>query len=225
MIVLDPPAKHPWEPSKIVLLSGLSDPSSCALSRIQRTFLDQLSVPPEGKVYANFPYVPPQRAEQLAVPLPLASWRNLRQFLGARRSPYRERAIAHWEAISLSCDALLVVTLSCGLEILNVCLSTGVRPRGIDVVALGAVARSRPSVGHILVRGSRDFIRNPLLGADLVLPGVGHLDYLANPAVLDLVNRRARALVDVFDGSMTQAVAPMCSQPDRRVSRDERERS
>lgn len=208
MIVLDPPAKHIWTPFKVVLLSGLSDPASSALSAVQRTFLDRLAVPEEAKVYANFPYLPPQRAEQRAVPLPVASWHNVRQFLGARRSPYRERAIAHWEALSCSCDSLLVITLSCGLEILNVCLSTGLRPPAIDVVALGPVARSRPPVSHTLVRGSRDFIRNPLLGAETVLPGVGHLDYLANPAVLELVNRQAQRLCETIGLSKMPVSGP-----------------
>lgn len=214
MIVLDPPVTHASAPLKVVLLSGLSDPSSCALSRLQRTFLDQLGLPQESKVYANFPYIPPRNAEQRAVPMPLASWRNLWQFLGCRRSPYRERAIAHWQAIASSCDGLIVVTLSCGLEILNVCLSSGICPQAIDVVALGAVARARPPVPHTLVRGSRDFVRNPLLGADHVLPGVGHLDYLANPAVLALVNERATMLGEALVGWSAQAVSGGAIEPD-----------
>ena len=195
MIVFSEPVVHPPTPLKVVLFSGLSDPASCALSRSQQQFLDRLSVPRESKIYANFPYLPPDRAEQAAIPLPLASWRNLSQFLRAWRSPYREHAVAHWNALAGSCHGLLVVTISCGLEILNACLSTGLRPAEMEVLALGPVARNRPPVPHTLVRGDRDYVLNPLFrSVDIVLPGVGHLEYLNCPAVFELAEQRMQSL-------------------------------
>ena len=191
MIVFQPPTTHPQARWKVVLLSGLSDPASTALSRSQHDFLDRLDLPAASRVDANFPYLPADRPEQRSVPLVLASWRNFRQFRGAARSPYRDRAAAHWDALARSCDGLLVITLSCGLEILNACLQTGHRPQAIDVVALGPVAWGRPPVSHLLVRGARDPIANPWFReCDLWIPGVGHLDYLQSPAVLDLVRER-----------------------------------
>ena len=195
MIVFNPPVVHPSTPLKVVLLSGLSDPTSCALSQSQQQFLDRLSVPRDSKIYANFPYLPPDRAEQASIPLPLAGWRNLSQFLRAGKSPYREHAVAHWNSLVGSCDGLLVITISCGLEILNACLSTGTRPAAMEVLALGPIAWNRPPVPHILVRGSRDYVINPLFrSVDIVLPRVGHLNYLNNPAVIELAEQRIQSL-------------------------------
>jgi hypothetical protein len=57
MIVFRRPARHAFTAVKVVLLSGLSDPASCDLSRSQTRFLAALRVPEAWKVYANFPYV------------------------------------------------------------------------------------------------------------------------------------------------------------------------
>jgi hypothetical protein len=196
MIVHSSPIEHPPTPTKIVLMSGLSDPSCCALSRVQQQFLDRLTAPRETKLYANFPYVPPSRSEQLPVPLLIASWRNFSQFVGVRRSPYRDHALAHWNSLAGSCRGLLVVTISCGLEILNMCLSSGVRPPELEVLALGPVAWRRPPVTHTLIRGSHDFVVNPWFrSVDLVLPGVGHMNYLDNPNVIELVESRMQNLL------------------------------
>lgn len=195
MIVLKPPITHPVTPIKVVLFSGLSDPSSCALSAGQLRFLDELSLPPECKIYANFPYLSPGRVEQESIPIAVASWRNLSQFLGAWRSPYQQCAQAHWAALTVSCERLLVITISCGLQILNACLATGTCPRNIDILSLGPVAWDRPSVSHTLVRGSRDYVVNPWFrAADIILPGVGHLDYLDHPLVRDLAEERIARL-------------------------------
>lgn len=196
MIVLNPPITHAVTPVKVVLLSGLSDPSSCALSASQRKFLDNLSLPQDYKVYLNFPYLPQSRTEQASIPMALASWRNLAQFLGAWRSPYQQCAQAHWKALAVSCDRLLVITISCGLQILNACLATGLRPPNIDILSLGPVAWDRPPVSHTLVRGSRDYVVNPWFrAADIVLPGVGHLDYLSHPQVRELAEMRLEKLL------------------------------
>jgi hypothetical protein len=195
MIVLQPPTLHAWSRLKIVLLSGLSDPTSCALSQTQQEFLRRLVSPSESKVFANFPYHPPDRDTQASVPLLLASWRNLSQFRRAMHSPYREHALQHWQSLVNSCEELFVITLSCGLEILNVCLSTGVRPEKIDVLALGPVARQRPPVPHLLVRGQRDWIVNPWFReVDLRVPDLGHLDYLKSPRIVELAQTRIDAM-------------------------------
>lgn len=203
MIVFQPPTTHPQSRWKVVLLSGLSDPASTVLSRAQQDFLDRLDRPAASRVDANFPYLPSDRPEQRSVPLVLASWRNFRQFRIAARPRYRDRATAHWDALARSCDGLLVITLSCGLEILNACLQTGHRPQAIDIVALGPVAWERPPVSHLLVRGERDRVMNPWFReCDLRLPGVGHLDYLNSPAVLDLVRERLDRLQRALEASV-----------------------
>lgn len=205
MMVFQSPVTHAPTAVKVVLLSGLSDPSCCALSCSQQQFLDQLVLPRDSKIYANFPYHSPSKPEQASIPLVLASWRNLSQFLSAGRSPYREHATAHWASLVASCQGLLVITISCGLEILNTCLSTGIRPKEIEVLALGPVAWSRPPVSHLLVRGSRDHVVNPFFRAvDVRLSGVGHLNYLQNATVIELANERLKRLCQrVGTGAIT----------------------
>lgn len=195
MIVYSPSVEHPHAPLKVVLMSGLSDPTCCALSPVQRRFLDALNLPAESRIDANFPYLPGVRNEQRPISLWIASWNNWNQFRSAARVPYRDHARRHWQALVKSCDRLLVITLSCGLEILNVCLASGEIPAQIDVLALGPVAWKRPPVSHLLVRGSRDRVLNPAFReVDQVLPGLGHLDYFQSPTVLELARHRLERL-------------------------------
>lgn len=188
MIVLETPVRHPFTARKVALLSGLSDPSSCALSEVQAWFLEGVRAEAAEKTAANFPYVPSARPATRP-PLWLASWRNLRQFHGASHPRYRDAARRHWRALADSCDELLVITLSCGLEILNQCLDDDDAQRAIFVIALGPVARQRPPIACTLVRGERDRIAQWFFPkSDVVLRGVGHMDYLLHPATLHLVN-------------------------------------
>lgn len=190
MIVDAPPVRHRFTPRKIALLSGLSDPSTCALSDVQAQFFASLDAKNDEKLAANFPYVPcaPPASRP---PLWLASWRNVHQFLGASRPRYRDAARRHWRALADSCDELLVITLSCGLEILNQCLDADDERRAISIIALGPVARKAPPLDCLLVCGERDRIaRWYFPRSDVMLPGVGHMDYFRHPATLQLVNQR-----------------------------------
>jgi hypothetical protein len=171
-------------------LHGLSDPSSCALTDGQLQFLARLDADEHEKLAANFPYVPCARPASRP-PLWLASWRNTRQFLEAPRPRYRDAARRHWRALADSCDELLVITLSCGLEILNQCIDAGDEQRAISVIALGPVARKAPPLDCTLVRGEGDRIAQWFFPeSDIVLRGAGHMDYLRHPATLHLVNER-----------------------------------
>jgi len=167
---------------KIVLLTGLSDPSTCALSAAQTRFLASLAAPESAKIYLNFPYLASPKARR-DPPLWLASIRNTQQFLQASRATHRE----HWRALAASADSLIVITGSCGLEIFNHCVRANDPVR--HVFALGPVAWKRPSVPHTLIRGTRDpfswaFFRK----CDVELSGVGHMNYLDDSRVQRLIN-------------------------------------
>ncbi len=188
MILSEPPVQHPFTTRKVVLLSGLADPATCALSPIQRRFLDAIGAPAESKVYWNFPYVPstPPRTHP---PLWLASIRNYAQFLRASKPAYRDRARVHWRALLESTDSLVVITGSCGLEILNHCVEDRDADRIAHVFALGPVARARPNAPHTIVQGTRDPITKLYFRrGDVALPGVGHMKYLEDSRALELVN-------------------------------------
>jgi len=83
---------------------------------------------------------------------------------------------------------LLVITLSCGIEIANHCIGeddvSRDASRDILLIALGPVAYRRPIVPHTLVQGKGDylskvFFRQP----DVEIAGAGHMNYLHHPDV------------------------------------------
>jgi hypothetical protein len=193
MMVHRPPARHPLTKLKVVLLSGLSDPRTTALSTRQTEFLAALDAPDEAKIYWNFPYVPCS-GQRRQPPLWLASWRNGRQFFAASRNPYRDAARAHWRALTASTDRLVVITLSCGVEIINHCTDERDGDRDIHVVALGPVAWRRPDLPHTLVQGAHDYISKAFFRhADVEIAGVHHMNYLDNEQVAELCSNTLRS--------------------------------
>ena len=189
MMVFQSPVSHPFTPIKVVLLSGLSDPYSCGLTPMQREFLGAMEVPEACKIYWNFPYISSFHRSRREPPLWLASVRNARQFLMAsRHAGYRAAARCHWEALIRSAEEVVVITLSCGLEILNNCLGTGPVPN-VRIFALGPVAWQRPRAPCTLVRGERDYVSRPFFKhSDIIVPGLGHMGYFQNRQVLSLLN-------------------------------------
>jgi hypothetical protein len=190
VIVFQVPRSHPFTPIKVVLLSGLSDPATCALSPTQVQFLGALEAPESCKLYWNFPYIPCPARPHPEPPLWLASLRNARQFVLASRPAYCTAARRHWQALTASADEVVVITLSCGLEILNNCLDIQPVPK-IRVFALGPVAWHLPRVPCTLVQGTHDHVsRSFFKVSDVIVPYVGHMGYLPNRHVLSLINER-----------------------------------
>lgn len=188
MIVFEPPQQHPFRQRRVVLMSGLSDPTTCQLSESQEAFLRQLETDPDEIVWANFPYLLTHTADRRQTSLWKASLRNGHQFLIARKNPYKAAAQLHWQTLLESCHEVVVITLSCGLEIFNVVESSCSRPGKLTVIALGPVARNRPRGRHILVRGRRDLVSLPFFPqADVMLPKVGHMNYLECSRTRELV--------------------------------------
>jgi len=171
---------------RIAFLTGRSDPSRCGLSPVQQGFLDALRAPGREPVDRNFPYAA-QRPAHVAVPLPLAAWRNLGDYIGARRPAFAGRHRAQVAAAFEGDGAVVLLAGSCGLEILsNLHLDALLRAR-LHVFAYGPVARRAPDVARLLcVQGRSDWIsragwRGPVRRVD-----GGHMDYLRQPDVLTL---------------------------------------
>jgi pimeloyl-ACP methyl ester carboxylesterase len=196
MLLAREAVRHPRTTLKVALLSGLSDPSTCALTPGQRAFLGSLDAPPEARIDRNFPYLdsgePPT-----APPLWLASVRNGLQYLRASNVDVVSHARRHWHALRASADRLVIITLSCGLEILRHCIDPANDERAVHILALGPVARGLPSLPCTIVQGSRDpissaFFRPRPSSSDRVrhitLEGLGHLDYLRHPSVRQFAN-------------------------------------
>jgi hypothetical protein len=168
---------------QILFLTGRSDPRSAALSPLQTAFLDALPAPGEWKVRVNFPY-PAETPPYSEIPLLRASWRNLWQFAGSRRPAFAERHRAPVLDRIEAAGRTFVLAGSSGLELLaNLRLPAAVLAR-LHVFAYGPVARRLPDCDHRLVQGRRDWISRAWFGAVEARVDGGHLDYLADPAVL-----------------------------------------
>lgn len=170
-------------PIRIAFLTGRSDPSRCGLSPQQQSFLGALRAPGREPVDRNFPYAAPQSGH-VAVPLPLAAWRNLGDYIGARRPAFAARHRASVLSAFAGDGAVVLLAGSCGLELLaNLQLEAAVRAR-LHVFAYGPVARQAPDVARLLcVQGRGDWIsrvgwRGPVHRVD-----GGHMDYLRQPEV------------------------------------------
>ncbi|MGO3127666.1 MAG: hypothetical protein ACTIJY_06315 [Luteimonas sp.] len=170
-------------PIRIAFLTGRSDRSRCGLSPEQQGFLDALRAPGRELVDCNFPYAAPKPG-YVAVPLPLAAWRNLGDYVGARRSAFTGRYRVSVASTLEGAGAVVLLAGSCGLELLaNLHLDASLRAR-LHVFAYGPVARQAPDVARLLcVQGRGDWIsrvgwRGPVYRVD-----GGHMDYLRQPDV------------------------------------------
>jgi len=173
-------------PIRIAFLTGRSDPSRCGLSPEQQGFLDALRAPGREPVDRNFPYAA-QRPGHVAVPLPLAAWRNLGDYIGARRPAFAGRHRSQVAAAFEGDGAVVLLAGSCGLELLsNLHLDASLRAR-LHVFAYGPVARHAPDVARLLcVQGRSDWISRAGWGGPVHRVDGGHMDYLRQPDVLTL---------------------------------------
>ena len=189
MIIYHPPTLLPHTPVKVVFLTGLSNPESCSLSRTYQQFMSELKCPEDWKIYLNFPYIPSADDEE-NVSLLNASVSNFSQFLGAKSPRYRESAQRHLTNLCASADALFLVVGSCGLEILNQAWTGAIAPDRVRIVALGPVARQPPSASCTLIQGTHDYISRLFFKTvDVRLPDMGHMDYVTDRRVFELVSR------------------------------------
>lgn len=167
-------------PVQVMLLTGQSDPRSCALSPAQQAFLDALPVPPTARVPLNFPYDAGLRPFR-EVPLWLASLRHLLLFWRIRRPGWAARHRPGVLAQLARADRTLVVAGSIGLDLLGrLDLPADVLDR-VVVVAYGAVATRPPRCRTIRVGSRRDHLAR-WWPSDVEVDA-GHLDYLATPAL------------------------------------------
>lgn len=170
-------------PIRIAFLTGRSDPARCGLSPQQQSFLGALRAPGREPVDRNFPYAAPQSGH-VAVPLPLAAWRNLGDYIGARRPAFIRRYRAQVAAAFEGDVAVVLLAGSCGLELLaNLHLEASLRAR-LHVFAYGPVARQAPDVARLLcVQGRGDWISRVGWHGPVHRVDGGHMDYLRQPDV------------------------------------------
>ncbi len=176
----------PQLPLQVAFLTGQSRPPGTALTPAQRAFLDALPIPTAGRVIVNFPYSDAGSEESAPVPLLVASVRNARQYLSARRADFPLRHRRAVEALLSRAERTLFLAGSCGLELFNALALPDDTLRRVTIFAYGPVARRRPDCACVLVQGRRDWLSRRYFRAVDARVDAGHMDYLAVPAVFDL---------------------------------------
>jgi hypothetical protein len=196
------PAHHSKTNYKIAFLTGLSNPESCALSKIQKQFMTKLESPETYKIYLNFPYIPSIGEEN--EPLWRASLHNTQQFFSI---PTHQRlARRHLEELAKAANHLIFITGSCGLEILNVSLSEEVANKTLHVYALGPVAWQKSTYSCTLIQGSSDYISKLFFRkVDFQPNDVNHMNYLESIEVFEFINRHSRQLITTFSSNLQTA--------------------
>lgn len=152
-------APIPFAGRRVAIVTGRSDPRRTGLSSDQRSFL--ASVTPSGAEAFGVGYPWQDGAEPEGdVPLALAAWRNAGQWAAARTDgEFRSHARGRVDALRGASGALVVVTGSCGLDILAAGWSGRPGPSSTLVIALGPVRRDAPRLDGAQVRtvqGTRD---------------------------------------------------------------------
>jgi hypothetical protein len=174
---------------QVAFLTGQSDRVGAALSPLQARFLDALPIADESKVRVNFPY-PASTRPHRDVPLVAASWNNVTQTIGSRRSAFRERHRAAALDLLERADHTLFLAGSCGLELLaNLELGEAALARA-HVFAYGPVVWRQPACELRVVQGEGDWISRLLsphaLRRIARRVDCGHLGYLADREVAAL---------------------------------------
>ena len=183
---------------RLALLTGQSMPSNVALSPQQIAFLAAVA-PPGVEVLAHgFPY---HRAFETggyqAASMLTASLHNARQFLAAATSQRFRAVVAARidELIGKTREQLILLTGSCGLQLLNAAWpALQARPRpAIHIVALGPTQVGPLALPHgvlTTVQGRDDpWSRWLFTGRVDHRIACGHLDYWSSDEAADLVRR------------------------------------
>ncbi len=178
----------PWTPVKIGWISGISQLGTRTLSPEQRGFVESLPGAPEWKLRTNFPYGGPKDDEEREyerTPIAIASAVNLTHFLLSSqpiRRPSRRRA---WRDLRASCDLLLLITNSCGAQIVQA-LESGPQPASkLRTFSLGSVDWGASRLEQrVKLRGSLDNVGIPgFKSGDVAVEGIGHMDYAGSDEV------------------------------------------
>ncbi len=166
---------------QVAFLTGQSDPLSCALSPVQRRFLEGLAAP--VTVDGNFPYAASTR-EFRPTPLLRASFNNARQYLQSRRPGFRDACRPAMDALLARSERTLLLAGSCGLELFNnIDLSRAQLDR-CAVFAYGPVARRRPDCDNRLLQGRYDALSRWYFPRVDIRVDAGHMNYLDSGIVL-----------------------------------------
>lgn len=168
---------------QVAFITGRSNRYSWHLSEVQKKFLQRLATPGRHLVPVNFPYSDCPSFYK-PTPLWLASINNAIEYFSSRRSTYRNRYRPQMSRMLEIAQHTVLLSGSCGLELLNNLELSPTWNDRISVFAYGPVSRSRPVFRSFSVQGRYDFISRYWVKAADYRVRAGHLEYLTNERVM-----------------------------------------
>ncbi len=178
---------------QIAFITGRSRPGHCALSPVQRMFLERLAAQDRRLLTVNFPWAA-EIAPFAATGILWASLNNARDYLGSRRAQFTHRYQESAMNIVQAADHTLFLAGSCGLELFNnLQLPAAILSR-VSLLAYGPVARQRPHCRHLLVQGRQDLISRYWFREPDIQICSGHMSYLEHPELPEICQHFIRTV-------------------------------
>jgi hypothetical protein len=181
---------HPWpdRARRIGFVSGLSDPTSSALTRDQIALLRSLPFDESEIICRNFPFTSDVRETARDVSMIWASLMNGWQYMNLGSPRVRKILQSHWTNLLHHTGRLYLVSLSCGLECIRVGIESSSDASRVHVVALGPVCRQLPNCSLTIIQGEQDWIsRSFVPDANHLIPGLGHMGYLGHSKTQEIL--------------------------------------
>ncbi|MFN6128586.1 MAG: hypothetical protein ACK5AC_04040 [Planctomycetota bacterium] len=183
-----PPSPLPHKARRVCFVSGLSDPTSSALSMDQLALLRSLPFEDSEIVTRNFPFTIDRRDVAREVSLIWASFNNGWQYWRLDSPRYCDLMARHWQNLLQHTDRLYLVSLSCGLEFIRAGIHSHADAARMHVVALGPVCRCLPECELTIIQGAQDWIsRRFVPAANHRIEGLGHMGYISHPKVQEIL--------------------------------------
>jgi hypothetical protein len=181
-------------PDRVAWISGRSSASHAALSPAQAALIRRAEPYGFEAVTVGFPFRPVE-APWTKAGIVRASARNTVQYAALRWHPATVRQVAARlePLVSHTTDRLLAVCGSLGIELLVRGLRELGTPCRVRIVALGPVcAAPTDGLDLYVAQAPTDVLsRFSFRGRVQLRPDVGHLDYVLDPDVADLVTKAA----------------------------------
>ncbi len=182
------PGPLPDMERRVCFVSGLSDPTSSALSLDQRSLLQLLPFHESEIVNRNFPFTHDARDIAQEKNIVWASLMNGWQYWRLGSPRYRKLLARHWANLLDHTAELYVISLSCGLEFIRIGIEAPADAARLHVIALGPVCRGLPDCNLTIIQGEDDWISKRFVPcSDHRIARLGHLGYTTHPQVQEIL--------------------------------------
>ena len=178
---------------KVCFITGLSNYGNNTLSPIQTEFLSKIDTTEKNKLFLNFPYV----NKNLTYKEPhiiCASISNAYQYL-LSKTYWIEEKNERLKSMLKEERRILLLSGSCGLELIRNMKFTKEEKERLHVIAYGAVAKKIPDLKYLtLVQSKNDWIaRLWIKEYDFMIEG-NHMNYLESEKFLNFTNDYVRKM-------------------------------